>query len=234
MINWKIIDSGVGNAEKNMELDAQLLDSLGDAENPILHFYEWEAPSATYGHFLDPSKHLNMDVATQIGLQLAKRPTGGGIIFHVTDFAFSLLMPAWHPNFSQNTLENYAFVNGLVTQAISTMAGPSMPQLLPKEGLSHPSPSFCMANPTVFDVMIDGKKVGGAAQRRTRHGYLHQGSIFLAMPEDSFLESLLLDKNVHSGMKANSHPLLGPAPTAPQIQSAKQFLKKSLTMQMHS
>jgi lipoate-protein ligase A len=158
-------------------------------------------------------------------LQLAKRPTGGGIIFHITDFAFSLLMPANHPHFSKNTLENYAYVNGLVTRLLSSMMVTSIPRLLGQDEKNDSSPSFCMANPTVYDVMVDGKKVGGAAQRCTKHGYLHQGSIFLAMPEDSFFEAVLLDKSVLLGMKANSFPLLGVNACPKEIQEAKQHIK---------
>jgi len=36
---------------------------------------------------------------------------------------------------------------------------------------------LCFANPVRADVMIDSRKIAGAAQRRTRAGLLHQGSI---------------------------------------------------------
>jgi lipoate-protein ligase A len=35
----------------------------------------------------------------------------------------------------------------------------------------------CFANPVRADVLVNGQKVAGAAQRRTRTGLLHQGSI---------------------------------------------------------
>ena len=35
----------------------------------------------------------------------------------------------------------------------------------------------CFANPVRADVMINGRKIAGAAQRRTRRGLLQQGSI---------------------------------------------------------
>ena len=35
----------------------------------------------------------------------------------------------------------------------------------------------CFANPVHADVMVDGRKIAGAAQRRTRRGLLQQGSI---------------------------------------------------------
>src|SRR4029078_4568943 len=35
----------------------------------------------------------------------------------------------------------------------------------------------CFANPVRADVMIDGRKIAGVAQRRTRRGLLQQGSV---------------------------------------------------------
>ncbi|MFZ3375780.1 MAG: hypothetical protein WA183_09525, partial [Chthoniobacterales bacterium] len=35
----------------------------------------------------------------------------------------------------------------------------------------------CFATPVRADVLVDGRKVAGAAQRRTQAGLLHQGSI---------------------------------------------------------
>jgi len=35
----------------------------------------------------------------------------------------------------------------------------------------------CFANPVPADVMMDGRKIAGAAQRRARRGLLQQGSI---------------------------------------------------------
>jgi lipoate-protein ligase A len=40
---------------------------------------------------------------------------------------------------------------------------------------------LCFANPVQADVMVDSRKIAGAAQRRTRAGLLHQGSIQLAI-----------------------------------------------------
>src|SRR5689334_18889962 len=105
----KIIDTGVNSAENNMRIDQTYLDSLSDQSQALLHLYEWEKPSITYGYFSQPSKVLLPEGIEKYGLQLAKRPTGGGIIFHSFDLAFSILVPSSHPHFSLNTLENYAW-----------------------------------------------------------------------------------------------------------------------------
>jgi lipoate-protein ligase A len=41
----------------------------------------------------------------------------------------------------------------------------------------RPEKDACFMNPVRADVLIDGRKIAGAAQRRTRQGLLHQGSI---------------------------------------------------------
>ncbi len=114
----EIIDTGIDSAEKIMRFDGNLLENLDPNGKPILHFYRWAKPSATYGYFISPEKHLDLKKAEEKGLALARRPTGGGIVFHIWDLAFSFLMPSGHPAFSENTLENYRFVNEAVLAAM--------------------------------------------------------------------------------------------------------------------
>ena len=205
-MEWEIIDTGANSAEKNMALDREFLNGLSQCDKPILHLYEWESPSATYGHFIDPYALLDKNKVNIHGLQLAKRPTGGGIIFHLTDFAFSVLVPSTYPLFSLNTLENYERINGMVLKAIHHFLGTDQSTLLPIEEARSDKASqhFCMAKPTKFDVMLDGKKIGGAAQRKTKSGYLHQGSISLARPPQNILEDILIDPEVYESMQKNS------------------------------
>jgi lipoate-protein ligase A len=58
-----------------------------------------------------------------------------------------------------------------------TMHWPACHDGPPGHGYSR---HLCFANPVRADLMIDGRKIAGAAQRRTRAGLLHQGSIQLA------------------------------------------------------
>ena len=212
------IDTGKRSAEENMELDCALLEDLGYCSDLILHFYDWENPSATYGHFIKPEEYLQ-----EGKLDLAKRPTGGGIVFHVTDFAFSVLVPKDHPGYSENTLENYAFINKKVIEALG--GGELLPH--EPEALDKASMSFCMAKPTRYDVMIEGRKVGGAAQRRTKDGYLHQGTIFLKKPSEEFLRSILLPgTRVLEGMEENSHAFAEEASLEEARERIKQRLKE--------
>lgn len=229
-MGWKHFDTGTRNAAANMALDAALLADLKDEEDAILHLYDWKGDAATYGHFIDPDNFLNMDGVSRSALDLAKRPTGGGIIFHNCDLAFSVLVPATHPAFSTNPLENYAFVNTRVIWAIGQILNLSA-ELLPEESqpLDVYCKSFCMAKPTKYDVMIQGKKIGGAAQRKTRDGYLHQGSIAIGFLPESFLRDVLAPQTqVFEGMRANSFALLGENWTRRELNEARAELRAYL------
>lgn len=193
----EVLDTGISSAQDNMLFDEKLLENIEPNAKPILHLYRWERPSATYGYFIRPESHLNFEMIAKHGLDLARRPTGGGIVFHIWDLAFSFLMPAKHDCFSLNTLENYEFVNQAVLKTVKTYFSLD-PELIEEDAPSK-SPdcrNFCMAKPTQYDVVLGGMKIAGAAQRRRKQGYLHQGTISLFKPEISMLEDVLLSKDV--------------------------------------
>ena len=200
-MSWRVIDTGCEKAKAIMQKD------------PILHFYEWDGPSATYGYFVEPADFFCMEAVKQAGLSLARRPTGGGIIFHLWDFAFSALVPASHERFSENTMENYALINQAVLQSVQEFLGGEVElELTPTDAasLGRGCERFCMAKPTRYDVMWQGKKIAGAAQRKTKHGFLHQGSISLLMPSSEFLRSVLRPElSVLDAMATFTSPLLG-------------------------
>lgn len=228
-MKWEILDTGMASAKENMALDSQLLQNCGQAQKPILHFYEWEGDAATFGYFLDPWSVLRQSAALKHGLKLARRPTGGGLVFHLTDFAFSVLVPATHPAYSANTLENYAFVNRIICRALQQyLGGNETPALLQKEAASvHPhAQNFCMAKPTIYDVMWQGKKVGGAAQRRTKSGFLHQGTISLALPPQALLEEVLVDPTVYQAMLSHTFCLADRKAVPAARRALRQCLKE--------
>ncbi len=208
-----VILSEKSSAASLMAKDEQGLEALSQNSNNILHFYSWEQNAATYGYFANPFLLLSEEGIKKWQVQLAKRPTGGGIIFHHCDLAFSILLSSSHPAFSLNTLANYALINNCVIEAITRFSGSqSFPTLLKNEAipLDQQCQCFCMAKPTKYDVMIAGKKVGGGAQRRTKHGLLHQGSIALSLPSDDFLQDVLgSPAAIQTAMYRNSYPLLG-------------------------
>jgi lipoate-protein ligase A len=186
----KFLDVTTNAAYDNMHIDSMLLDELTADGEPILRFYEWGNRALSYGYFIECEKFIDTILAKERKIDLVRRPTGGGIVFHASDLTFSFFMPRGHKFFSNNVLENYQFVNNHILMAVKELFN-LQEEVLLKNDLSSMKggmANFCMVKPTKYDLMFNGKKIAGAAQRTKKNGYLHQASIFLAPIEEEVLQ----------------------------------------------
>lgn len=191
----EVIDSGVQSAASHMQIDDELL--RGGVDHPILRFYDWLDYAVTYGYFINPADWLKVvpDCA-------ARRPTGGGLIFHEGDFSFTLALPLSHPLTQKPVLERYQIINSQVLGAMRLLV-PSCDVSLQMQTQEDGISQLCMANPTVYDLLLGGKKVGGAAQRKNKRAFIHQCSLFLAEPNWERISHELVDpKHVLPKLKA--------------------------------
>jgi len=232
----EILDTKIATAEENMQKDADLLESLNTKNSPILHLYEWKVPSISYGYFIKPDRYLNILALKEKKIDFARRPTGGGIVFHIWDYAFSFLMPNGHSKFSINTLENYHFVNSIVLDALKSYLFKNNLDLIGQDFKVNDSDqvNFCMSHPTKYDVVIDGKKVAGASQRKTNKGYLHQGTISIGLPKRDLIKDVLLNENILPGMLKYSYAPLGSIWNFKMLSEARNKIKEELIQKFQS
>ena len=116
---------------------------------------------------------------------LVRRWTGGGIVFHGDDLTYSIVVPASTPVFDESSIAIYEKIHRALCGAlVDTGQRAVIAGGLDSGGFSaatraavNASGYNCFANPVRADVMMDGRKIAGAAQRRTRRGVLQQGSI---------------------------------------------------------
>jgi lipoate-protein ligase A len=165
-------------AAMNMAIDEALLES---AAAPSIRFYRWESPALSFGYF-----GRFADVAEYASERdLVRRWTGGGGVFHGDDLTYSLIVPAGDAAFTKSSNSIYENVHSALVDALAEMgrhavvAGGADPGGIAAGMRTAVSASSdnCFANPVRADVMSNGRKIAGAAQRRTRNGLLHQGSI---------------------------------------------------------
>jgi lipoyl(octanoyl) transferase len=152
-------------AALNMAIDEAL---LLRAEEPLLRVYSWSEPAVSFGYF---GKYAEV-TATYPGRELVRRWTGGGVVPHGEDITFSLLVPRGHPFASLAPLESYRAIHEAIAQWLS---GRGVRATL-SDGAPKRSEE-CFANPAPHDLLANGNKIVGGAQRRAKAGLLHQGSI---------------------------------------------------------
>ena len=161
----------------NMAIDEALLES---ATVPSIRFYGWHSPALSFGYFGRFS-----DVAIYAGERdLVRRWTGGGIVFHGADLTYSIALPSSDPAFCESSMTIYEKIHRALAGALNAIGqkavvagGEDAGLALATEATITASGDNCFANPVRADVMVNGRKVAGAAQRRTRRGLLQQGSI---------------------------------------------------------
>jgi lipoate-protein ligase A len=162
------------SAAMNMAIDEALLES---AAAPSIRFYRWESPALSFGYF---GRFADV-AANAFERDLVRRWTGGGIVFHGEDLTYSVVIPANDPVFAEPPMWIYENVHRALRKAL--VANGERAELAPVAGVVDAGTAIidrgynCFASPVRADVMIDGRKVAGAAQRRTRGGLLQQGSV---------------------------------------------------------
>jgi lipoate-protein ligase A len=152
-----------------MALDEALLEAMPRLGQPVLRFYGWSEPAATFGYF---QKIAEVEQATGLG-PLIRRPTGGGLVPHDADWTYSLAFPAGHDWHSLRATESYHRVHDWVRAAFARLGvAVELASCCRKTG-----PGQCFIGHEQSDVLWHGRKIAGAAQRRTRAGLLIQGSV---------------------------------------------------------
>jgi lipoate-protein ligase A len=191
-MSFLLLQSGPCPPAFNMALDEALLEATPRLGQPVLRFYGWTEPAASFGYF---QKYAEVERATLLR-PLVRRPTGGGVVPHDADWTYSLAFPTGHEWYSLRAEGSYWRVHEWIQAAFAQLNVPT--ELAPqacssrhKEALSEirldqslltsaatmALPGRCFVGHEKFDLLWHGKKIAGAAQRRTHAGLLIQGSI---------------------------------------------------------
>ena len=142
---------------------------LRHVQTPLLRIYGWEMACVSIGYFQKAT-------VAPSDRPFVRRYTGGGLVEHGHDLTYTLVLPADHPLTTAGTLPSYRSIHQAVAHALQECGVEcSLATAEPKQ--DDPS---CFLKPVPADVLDStGNKLAGAAQRRTKQGCLHQGSILL-------------------------------------------------------
>jgi lipoate-protein ligase A len=192
------------SAALNMAIDEAL---LGSATLPSIRFYQWRSPALSFGYF-----GRFADVASyQAERDLVRRWTGGGIVLHGNDLTYSIVIPASNPAFAESSNSIYERIHRALAAALAETGKRAVVAAIGDRGGARfatptgdttPGCNNCFANPVQSDVIMNGRKVAGAAQRRTCAGLLHQGSIQNVELENDFAERFARELSQHCELRS--------------------------------
>ena len=166
---WLLLHSGVNSAAFNMALDEALLEAMPHLGKPLLRFFAWAERAASFGY---SQRYAEVEGATVLR-PLILRPTGGGLVPHDADWTYSLVFPADAEWYSLPAVDSYRRAHDWLRAAFAKLN--VVTELAPD--CHRAGPGQCFVGHEQFDLLWRGKKIAGAAQRRTRNGLLIQGSV---------------------------------------------------------
>lgn len=165
-----------GGAAQNMALDLLMLEAYPRPDSLRFRTYGWTEPAYTFGV---SQRWQDWRAVTPSACTLIRRPTGGGLVSHLEDWTFSLVVPSHHPLVALEALASYGQVLSALEHALIELKQPVKGVVAPQGPRAYHAPEVCAQRAEPYDLVRsdDARKVAGAAQKRTRQGLLLQGYI---------------------------------------------------------
>ncbi|MBN2334440.1 lipoate--protein ligase family protein [Candidatus Bathyarchaeota archaeon] len=147
----------VEDAPTQMAIDEAIaVARLKEGTPNTIRLYRWNPSAVSIGYFQSIEKEVNLPNCRKYGVDVIRRITGGGAVYHDYDgeMTYSLVAPETDPKIPGDILESYALICGAIVEGLKELGVES---------------NFKPVN----DLEAGGKKISGNAQTR-RHGVVLQ------------------------------------------------------------
>jgi len=193
---YLIIDKKHNNAAYNMAVDEFMLTKSEEIKNTtFLRFYGWNPPSISIGRSQRHKRVANLSLLKQHGIDFVRRPTGGKTVLHFDELTYSIASSDNTFMSTTSIREVYnllaqALLKGLQNLKINAKIISKDPKGIVKTDLP------CFSYPTRDEIVINGKKIIGSAQKRSKSAFLQHGSIPVKDRRELYAEITEVDKSV--------------------------------------
>jgi lipoate-protein ligase A len=162
----RLLQTGFRDCYYNMGLDEALLESVSRRGSlPVLRFYGWEPRAVSVGYFQGLEEEVDTLACSGRGVDVTRRITGGGAVFHHAELTYSIILPAVHPLAGVSIHDSYRILCEGVIRGLALL------------GLNA-----CFA--PINDILCGDRKISGNAQTRRKNTVLHHGTVLLDLDAD--------------------------------------------------
>ncbi len=169
---WRYLETGANDAFFNMGLDEAILESVASgSEPPTLRMYRWKPSAVSVGYFQGVRDEVNLEKCAELGVDVVRRLTGGGAVFHADEITYSIVVPETHALAAGGILDSYKAICAGVVAGLRRLGIPA---------------EFAPLN----DIVAGGRKLSGNAQTRKRACLLQHGTILLGVDLEAMFSVL--------------------------------------------
>jgi lipoate-protein ligase A len=183
---FRLLQTGCHNGFYNMGLDEAILQEIARGSSPpTLRLYGWEPAAVSVGYFQGLEEEVNLAACEARGIDVVRRISGGGAVFHQAELTYSIIMPVSHPlagGAVQGSYERFCagIVRALALLGVEARFAP-VNDILAGVPPREPPPSECE---------VPLRKISGNAQTRRMGCVLQHGTILLDLDVDLMFELL--------------------------------------------
>jgi len=188
MNDWRLIISPEISGFENMQTDIKMFE---DHENGLisstLRIYSWQPKCISLGYSQKIEEEIDADKASQLGWDVVKRPTGGGIVFHnEAEITYSLVTVIDNQILPKGLVLSYIRISEAIVVGLNKIGINSSIARIRRSSRDN----LCFSYPAEYEIVVEGKKIVGSAQKRGKRTLLQQGSIFVCEIEDEVFSVL--------------------------------------------
>jgi lipoate-protein ligase A len=173
----RLLPYAIADGAANMAADETLVRSAADGV-ASLRFYGWLHATVSLGYF--QSHLVRGEDPLLASLPWVRRPSGGATLVHQHELTYALALPPapeWHRG--DPWLRR---MHRIIVEALSDLGMRDQLVLVKDQPIKH-GDILCFQQFTPGDVLCNGRKVVGSAQRKYRQALLQHGSILLKQCE---------------------------------------------------
>lgn len=191
MNNLRFINDPARNGALNMAIDDLLARQTNKPKSlATFRLYRWNKPTLSCGFHQRVEKRVDFESCRRNEITLVRRPTGGRELLHDGDLSFSITASRNYQKSIESENKDFFFkVGRVIIEGLETLGiKASLVDGCRKTVNSHLQP--CLAAPSQYEVVFDGKKIAPIAQRIYPDSVLVHGSIPLSDSEISTVDLL--------------------------------------------
>jgi len=179
---WRLIPEEAHPGPLCMAYDAVAAETAAEGGARTVRVYQWSPSTLSLGYRTDPAD-VDWAFCEREGIDVVRRPTGGGAIYHdeVGDVSYSTIAPA--DELPGDLMETYDL---LCEPLLTACADLGVPAGFAEESAPELYAPACYLRELhpAHDVVYRGRKLSGNAQYRRRDSVIQHGSLtFSARPE---------------------------------------------------
>ena len=178
----------------------------------VWRLFRFAPHGVTLGRAQDPARTLDLPRCQALAVPWAVRPTGGRAIFHAEEWTYSVTARLDDPCWGGSLALAYARASQAIVESLLLLG---VPARLARAAPADPGPRAavaCFATTSRHEIVLEGRKLVGSAQRRTATALLQQGSVLLGEGHHRLADVAAGDEPARAAVRASLARARGAAP----------------------